>query len=149
MGSSKFLLGWPMTYIACILKANSHSKSGGSIWDFLECQCCFWIAGGLCRNLLCDYSPSSYSKTVLTLNRSSDWTSTLWVSFQNTDVSVFNTFWGVLAGSMSQLGMLNLKVCYCLTSKVCFWHVQIISHLMVCVFTKGRTLLPPLKKSTT
>jgi hypothetical protein len=21
--------------------------SGGSIWDSLECQCCFWIAGGL------------------------------------------------------------------------------------------------------
>jgi hypothetical protein len=31
----------------CILKAHSHSKSGGSIWASLECQCCFWIAGGL------------------------------------------------------------------------------------------------------
>jgi hypothetical protein len=29
---------------ACILKA--HSKSRGSIWASLECQCCFWIAGG-------------------------------------------------------------------------------------------------------
>jgi hypothetical protein len=35
--------------IACILKAHSHSrsKSGGSIWASLECQCCFWIVGGL------------------------------------------------------------------------------------------------------
>jgi hypothetical protein len=32
---------------ACILKAHSHSKSGGSIWASLECQCCFWIAEGL------------------------------------------------------------------------------------------------------
>jgi hypothetical protein len=31
----------------CILKAHSHSKSGGSIGDSLECQCSFWIAGGL------------------------------------------------------------------------------------------------------
>jgi hypothetical protein len=30
---------------ACILKAHSHSKSGGSIWASLECQCCFWTAG--------------------------------------------------------------------------------------------------------
>jgi hypothetical protein len=29
------------------LKAHSHSMSGGSIWAFLECQWCFWIAGGL------------------------------------------------------------------------------------------------------
>ena len=28
---------------------------------------------------LCDYSPSSYSNTALTLEGSSDWTSTLWV----------------------------------------------------------------------
>jgi hypothetical protein len=34
-------------YIACILKTHSHSKSGGSIWASLKCQCCFWIAGGL------------------------------------------------------------------------------------------------------
>ena len=32
---------------ACILKAHSHSKSGGSIWASVECQCCFWIARGL------------------------------------------------------------------------------------------------------
>jgi hypothetical protein len=34
---------------ACVLKAHSrlHSKSGGSIWASLECQCWFWIAGGL------------------------------------------------------------------------------------------------------
>jgi hypothetical protein len=32
---------------ACILKAHSHSMSGGSIWASLDCQCCFWIAGGL------------------------------------------------------------------------------------------------------
>ena len=31
---------------ACIPKAHSHSQSGGSIWASLECQCCFWIAGG-------------------------------------------------------------------------------------------------------
>ena len=31
---------------ACILKAHSNRKSGGSIWASLECQCCFWIAGG-------------------------------------------------------------------------------------------------------
>ena len=62
---------------------NSHSMSGSSIWASLECQCCFWIAEGWCRTLLCDYSPSSYSKTALTLKRSSDWTSThwVWVSF--------------------------------------------------------------------
>ena len=24
-----------------------HSMSGSSIWDSLECQCCFWIAEGL------------------------------------------------------------------------------------------------------
>jgi hypothetical protein len=29
---------------SCILKTHSHSKSGGSIWASLECQCCFWIA---------------------------------------------------------------------------------------------------------
>ena len=36
-----------VTY-ACILKAHSHSHSmsGGSVWASLECQCCFWIAGG-------------------------------------------------------------------------------------------------------
>jgi hypothetical protein len=32
---------------ARILKAHSHSMSGGSIWASLQCQCCFWIAGGL------------------------------------------------------------------------------------------------------
>jgi hypothetical protein len=34
---------------ARILKAHSHSHSmsWGSIWASLECQCCFWIAGGL------------------------------------------------------------------------------------------------------
>ena len=32
---------------ARILKAHSHTKSGGSIWASFECQCCFWIAGGL------------------------------------------------------------------------------------------------------
>jgi hypothetical protein len=58
---------------ARILKVHSHSKSGGSIWASLECQCCFWIAGGLVSYLLCDYSPSSYSKTTLTLKGSSDW----------------------------------------------------------------------------
>jgi hypothetical protein len=36
--------------------------SGGSIWASLECQCCFWIAGGLeSYTILCDYPPSSYS----------------------------------------------------------------------------------------
>jgi hypothetical protein len=35
------------TTYARILKAHSHSKSGSSIWASLECQCCFWIAGGL------------------------------------------------------------------------------------------------------
>ena len=33
-------------YYACILKAHSHSMSGGLIWASLECQCCFWITGG-------------------------------------------------------------------------------------------------------
>jgi hypothetical protein len=39
-------------YFMCfILKTNvrilkAHSMSGGSIWASLECQCCFWIAGG-------------------------------------------------------------------------------------------------------
>ena len=33
--------------ISRILKAHSHSKSGGSIWASLECQWCFWIAEGL------------------------------------------------------------------------------------------------------
>jgi hypothetical protein len=32
---------------ARILKAHSHSMSGGSIWASLECHCCFWIVGGL------------------------------------------------------------------------------------------------------
>jgi hypothetical protein len=32
---------------ARILKADSHSMSEDSIWASLECQCCFWIAGGL------------------------------------------------------------------------------------------------------
>jgi hypothetical protein len=32
---------------ACILKGHSHSNSGGSIWASLECQFCFWTAGGL------------------------------------------------------------------------------------------------------
>jgi hypothetical protein len=33
---------------ARILKAHSYSysMSGGSIWASLECQCCFWTAGG-------------------------------------------------------------------------------------------------------
>jgi hypothetical protein len=30
-----------------ILKAHSHSMSGGSIWVSFECQCYFWIAGVL------------------------------------------------------------------------------------------------------
>jgi hypothetical protein len=30
---------------ARILKAHSHSMSGGSIWASLECQFCFWKAG--------------------------------------------------------------------------------------------------------
>jgi hypothetical protein len=65
---------------ARILRAHSHSMSGGSIWASLECQCCFWIAGGLVSYLTqWLYSPSSYSKTALTLKRSSDWTSTHWV----------------------------------------------------------------------
>jgi hypothetical protein len=46
---------------ACILKA--HSQSGGSIWASLECQCCFWIASVVPYYV----SPSSYSKTALTL----------------------------------------------------------------------------------
>jgi hypothetical protein len=29
---------------ACILKAHSHSMSGSSIWDSLDCHCCFWMA---------------------------------------------------------------------------------------------------------
>jgi hypothetical protein len=33
--------------IARILKAHSHLMCGSSIWAFLECHCCFWIAGGL------------------------------------------------------------------------------------------------------
>jgi hypothetical protein len=56
-------------------------------WASLECQCCFWIARGLVPYLtICDYSPSSYSRTALTLKGSSNWTPTLWewVSFQNT-----------------------------------------------------------------
>ena len=32
---------------ARVLKAHSHSMSGGSIWASFECHCCFWIAGGL------------------------------------------------------------------------------------------------------
>jgi hypothetical protein len=41
-------LSYNLSY-ARILKAysHSHSLSGGSIWASLECQCCFWIAGGL------------------------------------------------------------------------------------------------------
>ena len=52
---------------ARILKAHSHSMSGSSIWASLERQCCVWIAGGW----------------TMTLERSSDWTSThwVWVSF--------------------------------------------------------------------
>jgi hypothetical protein len=37
----------PLISNACILKAHSHSKGGASIWASLECQCCFWTAGGL------------------------------------------------------------------------------------------------------
>ena len=33
--------------VSRILKAHSHSMSGGLIWASLERQCCFWIAGGL------------------------------------------------------------------------------------------------------
>jgi hypothetical protein len=36
-----------MKIIARILKAHLHSLSEGSIWASPECQCCFWIAGGL------------------------------------------------------------------------------------------------------
>jgi hypothetical protein len=43
---------------ARILKAHSHSMSGGSIRVSLECQCCFWIAAGL----------RPYTKSSLTLN---------------------------------------------------------------------------------
>jgi hypothetical protein len=35
-----------ITFYARILKAHSHSMSGGSIWASLECECGFWIAGG-------------------------------------------------------------------------------------------------------
>jgi hypothetical protein len=64
-------------FYACILlkaHSRSHSKSGGSIWASLECQWCFWIAGGLVLYLtMWPYSPSSYSKTTF------NGTSTLWV----------------------------------------------------------------------
>jgi hypothetical protein len=52
--------------------------------------------------LLCDYLPSSYSKTALTLKRSSDWTSTVWVSFQNTGVCLYD--YGLL--------MLCVRLCF-------------------------------------
>jgi hypothetical protein len=73
---------------ACILKAHSHSMSGGSIWAFLECRCCFWIAGGLVSYL---------TMWLLTLQLFKNSTDTqenrlnlhsLSVSFQNTGVSL-------------------------------------------------------------
>jgi hypothetical protein len=76
--------------IACILKAHScsHSLSGGSSELLLSVIAVFAKLGSWCRTLLCDYSPSTYSKTTLALKVSSDWTSThwVWVSFQNTGV---------------------------------------------------------------
>jgi hypothetical protein len=78
---------------ARILKAHSHSHSmsGGSIGASLECHFCFWIAGGLVPYHTM-WLTSSYSKTTLTLNGSSDWTSThwvwVWVSFYNMGVNV-------------------------------------------------------------
>jgi hypothetical protein len=35
----------PRAVLRLYSKAHSHSKSGGSIWASLQCQCCFWIAG--------------------------------------------------------------------------------------------------------
>ena len=43
---------------ACILKARSHSKSGGSIWASLECQCCFWRDVGLVSYLTTTHPPA-------------------------------------------------------------------------------------------
>jgi hypothetical protein len=59
----------------CILKAHLHSKSGGSIWASLECQCCFWIAGGLRM-----YSKSSLTLKEWRFNFSFPWVSMLFLN---------------------------------------------------------------------
>lgn len=41
--------------------------SEGSFWASFVCHRDFLIAGRLERTLVCDYSPSSYSETVITL----------------------------------------------------------------------------------
>jgi hypothetical protein len=38
---------WVIRLMPRILKAHSHSMSGGSIWASFDCQYCFWIVGGL------------------------------------------------------------------------------------------------------
>jgi hypothetical protein len=51
---SRILVPWlavPTLTPVCILKDHSHSKSAGSTWASLECQCGFWIAGGLVSHL--------------------------------------------------------------------------------------------------
>jgi hypothetical protein len=66
---------------ACILKAHSHLKSGGSIWASLVCQCCFWIWAGRWVTHLSMWllTLQLFENSALTLKWCSDWTSTLWV----------------------------------------------------------------------
>jgi hypothetical protein len=71
---------------ARILKAHSHSMSGGSIWSSLECQCCFWIAGGLVSYLtmwLLTPQAPAIQKQHWHSREAQNWTSThwVWVSF--------------------------------------------------------------------
>ena len=44
------------------LHSQSHSMRGGSIWAFLECHCCFWIAGGWVYSVRYDTNPPAIQK---------------------------------------------------------------------------------------
>ena len=79
-------LTWLKNTNACILKAHSYSKSRGSIWASLECQCCFLIAGGLVSYLtmwllalqLFENNNDTQGKLRLNFHSLSIW---VWVSF--------------------------------------------------------------------
>jgi hypothetical protein len=121
-------------YIACILKTHSHSKSGGSIWASLKCQCCFWIAGGLVSYLtmwlltipLFKNSTDTQGKLKLNLHSLSVSVSEL---LENTGVSLVPYYVtthppAIFENSIDTQGKLKLNL-HSLSVSVCEWSFRI------------------------
>jgi hypothetical protein len=115
--------------IACILKAQSHSKSGGSIWASLECQCCIRIAEGLVSYLtmrlltLQLFKNSADTQEKLRLNLHSLSVSELSEYRRKTTVFVFikKRFFGMLRNTRSKLMRIIYHLRLWLNSKFLFF----------------------------